>query len=109
MWALVGKLSRVGGIAACGAAVTLTASLSEGAVIPDLVHAESRFPLGVPQSDIIVHKKGYTVCYDFRTRNAKWVYEVLTPESRVTNASRAQVRSDSRLLVLQSFHIIKRL
>jgi endonuclease G, mitochondrial len=44
----------------------------------------------LPASDPVIHRRGYTLSYDGKTRNANWVYEELTSATLQGEASRAQ-------------------
>ena len=49
-----------------------------------------------PKDFMIVHREGYSMAYDGRTRNAFWVYERLTREScEIKNADRKGMRFKS--------------
>ncbi len=43
---------------------------------------------GSPHSFFLIHRTGYTLAYDARTRNPAWVYEHLTAENLKGNAER---------------------
>lgn len=45
-----------------------------------------------PVSSFIIHRSGYSMAYDPRTRNPLWVYEDLTQKDSLTEVDRAQFR-----------------
>lgn len=48
----------------------------------------SQSRLNIPTCTVLVEKQGYSLAYDLRTRNAKWVYERLTLNSLLGNEPR---------------------
>lgn len=57
----------------------------------DYSHFPSESPLpGNPLSSFIVHRSGYSLAYDARTRNPAWVYEHLTADNTQGDTDRSQ-------------------
>jgi len=50
------------------------------------IHETERKPR--PICSVMIERDGYAISYDTRTRNAKWVYEVLSLEQLSGNVSR---------------------
>lgn len=59
--------------------------------------------LPFPVSEKIIQRKGYFVCYDFKNRQPRWVYEHLTEKSLQRNASREGIEFKEDSLVPQIF------
>lgn len=50
-------------------------------LIPSSTNLDSQTKVNIPLCTVVVERQGYSLAYDLRTRNAKWVYERLTSES----------------------------
>ena len=60
-------------------------------------------PAALPVTERTIKRHGYELCYDFRTRQPRWVYEHLTEKNLQRNASREGVEFKKDSLVPQIF------